>query len=143
MLFIPSILSGAIFTTETINNNKSFFQKSIDFLKMIRTFSLVSLGFILFRAENIGEAYNYICNLFTPTLFSIPKVIGYTNVTMLLSIIFITIMFFYEWKNRDKEYGLEISAKKKVWQYFHYGFIFFLIYFFSSSDTSSFIYFQF
>lgn len=143
LLYIPLMFSGAFFKNKKLKITKEGLPVISDFFKMLLTFSLVTLSLILIKADNISKAYQYFHSLFSPTLFSIPKVIGYTNVVMLLSIIFVIIMFIYEWKNREKEYGLEIGNKKIGWQYFHYIFILSLIYFFGSADTSSFIYFQF
>ena len=143
LLYIPLMLSGAFSRGQKLRVNKLGLPVITDFLKILGTFLLVTLGMIIFRADNIAHAYKYVCNLFSTSLFSIPKILGFSNVTMLLSIVFIIIMLVYEWRNRDKEYGLEISHKKIGWQFTNYAFILFFIYYFSATDTSSFIYFQF
>lgn len=143
LLFIPLILSGSFYKNKKGNEHQSGFQNLYNFLKIVATFLLVTLGFVLFRADDISEAIVYVGNIFTSSIFSVPKTIGYTNVVMLLSFLFISLMLRYEWKNKDKEYGLEISHKKIFVQYAHYAVIIFLIYFFGSADTSTFIYFQF
>jgi D-alanyl-lipoteichoic acid acyltransferase DltB (MBOAT superfamily) len=143
LLFIPLMLSGAFFKKTKLKTTKLGLPTFLDFFKMLGTFLLVTLGLIIFRADNIGQAYTYISNSFSSSILSIPKIVGYANITMILTFVFIIILLVYEWRNRDKEYGLEISHKKIGWQYFHYAFMMFMIYFLGSSDTSSFIYFQF
>lgn len=143
LLYIPLMLSGTFFKKKKLKITRYKLPYFSDFLKMVGTFLLVTFGLVIFRADNIQQAIKYISNVCSASIMSFPKVIGYNNVNMLLSIIFIIIMLLYEWKNRNKEYGLDIKEKMVIVQYCHYIFIAFLIYFFGIIDTSGFIYFKF
>ena len=110
---------------------------------MLVTFSLVTIGLIIFRAENISQAFDYILQICSPTFFSIPKLVGYVNVSALLSFVYIVIVLSLEWHNRDREYGIVFKANSKLLPQILVSFgLFFLIYYFGLS-ASSFIYFQF
>ena len=82
---------------------------------MLVTFGFVVIGWILFRAENISMAFDYIYDLFSSSLFRVPKVSGANNVKKIRSIYI---------------------------RYTLYAILLFCIYFFGN-NASSFIYFQF
>ena len=83
---------------------------------MLVTFGFVVIGWILFRAENISMALDYIYDLFSSSLFRVPKVSGANNVSALLSLIFITCMLVIEWMNRKQPFDL-ILGKYEVYIY--------------------------
>lgn len=143
LLFIPLILNGTFAKKTKIHLTKFGMPKIKDFGKMVVTFTLVTFGLIIFRAESINQFINYIKHICSSSILSIPKIIGYNNVTMLFSIVFIIIMITIEWQNKDKEYGLNISSMKyKFARYSIYLFLLILVYYFGA-DASSFIYFKF
>lgn len=143
LLFIPLILSGTFAKKTKIHLTKSGMPTIKDFGKMVATFTLVTFGLIIFRAESISQFIDYIKHICSPSILKVPKIIGYNNVTMLFSIVFIIMMVTLEWQNKDKEYGLNISALKyRFARYSIYLFLFILVYYFGA-DASSFIYFKF
>ena len=104
---------------------------------MLVTFGFVVIGWILFRAENISMAFDYIY------LFRVPKVSGANNVSALLSLIFIACMLVVEWMNRERPFGFDIKKIRSIYiRYTLYAILLFCIYFFGN-NASSFIYFQF
>ena len=78
-----------------------------EFSSMLLTFSLTVFAWIFFRAENISHAINYISEIFSPSLFSIPYFFGISNAlpTIILTAIFILI----EWLGRNNEYALAME----------------------------------
>ncbi|WP_456086837.1 MBOAT family O-acyltransferase [Parabacteroides sp.] len=107
------------------------------------TFVFVVVGWIFFRSETLSMAVDYILRLCSPSLLWVPKIMGIDNVYALISLCFIIVMLIVEWWNRDKAFGLDISAVgNKCVRYGLYGMILFSIYFFGN-NASSFIYFQF
>ena len=112
-------------------------------VSMLVTFGFVVIGWILFRAENISMALDYIYDLFSSSLFRVPKVSGANNVSALLSLIFITCMLVIEWMNRKQPFGFDIRKIRSIYiRYTLYAILLFCIYFFGN-NASSFIYFQF
>ena len=112
-------------------------------VSMLITFGFVTLGWIVFRAETLSVAFDYINNIFSSSLLRIPKVSGANNVTAMLSLAFIVILLCVEWVNRNKPFGLDIeNIQSSFVRYSIYAGIIFSIYFFGA-DSSNFIYFQF
>lgn len=110
---------------------------------MLVTFGFVVIGWILFRAENISMAFDFIYDLFSSSLFRVPKVSGANNVSALLSLIFIACMLVVEWMNRERPFGFDIKKIRSIYiRYTLYAILLFCIYFFGN-NASSFIYFQF
>lgn len=112
-------------------------------LSMPATFAFVVVGWVFFRSETLVMAADYVSGMCSASLFRIPKIMGINNVYALVSLCFILFMLLLEWWNRDKPFGLDLSAVgNKCVRYGLYGVVLFSIYFFGN-DSSSFIYFQF
>lgn len=135
LLFIPLILLK--------KNKLAAYPTFRSIIPMFVTFLLVTLGWIIFRADTLSMAFSYIGDIFSGSILKIPKVSGVNNVTAMLSLVFIAILLVVEWINRDKPFGLDIRyVRSSFVRYSIYAGILFLIYFFGA-DSSNFIYFQF
>ena len=146
ILFMPFVFSG--------KNRKYTNQVAVGRLlptlketgQMLLTFFLFILGLIVFRAESIGQAWDYFQGLLQ---FGTLRA-GYRFFTwpkMWPENLFIIIMMVVEWLQRGKEHGLEFSDEKgflkfRVVRWLVYYIIIVLI-LNSSSSSQSFIYFQF
>lgn len=135
LLFIPLLL---------INKKKQPVQSGLrSFISMLVTFGFVTLGWIIFRADTLSVAFDYIGDIFSGSLLKVPKVSGANNVTAMLSLVFIFLLLVVEWMNRNKTFGLDIdNIRSSFVRYSIYAGILFVIYFFGA-DSSNFIYFQF
>lgn len=113
-----------------------------EFFHVLLTFSLTVFAWIFFRTDNINHAFEYISEIFSDSLFSLPYFKDRLQAfnTILLVIVFI----FIEWKGRNGQYGIAtIGLKWKVaYRYAFYYAIMFAIYWFSGKEQQ-FIYFQF
>ena len=79
------------------------------FLSMLLTFVLVTVGWILFRATSIAEAVQFVSFVFDKSLFSIPWLMSKKFwVPLFVSII---VMFVFEWLGREGGYGLSFYAR--------------------------------
>lgn len=142
-LFIPLIINNSFGRRNKLKTTSCGIPCFKQFLQMLTTFLFVTIGLIIFRAESISQAFDYMSHICSLTFFSVPKVIGYVNVSALLSIIYIVIVLLLEWYNRDREYGIAFKSDCRFQsQILVYFFLIFLIYYFGAS-ASSFIYFQF
>ena len=111
-----------------------------ELFQMLVTFGLVVIGWIIFRAENIGQAYAYLSKVFSLSIFHFERFDG------MRAFGFALILLFIEWLQRDKQHALEFSTRKP----FNYRFVRWGAYFvvimmivlFSGGDQT-FIYFQF
>lgn len=113
-----------------------------EFWAMSSTFSLTVFAWIFFRADSVGHAISYIAEIFSLSLFSIPKFVGMYNalITVLLVCIFVLI----EWFGREGQYALAHIGQtwKRPLRYAMYYSLIFAILWFSGKEQE-FIYFQF
>ena len=75
--------------------------------QMFLTFFLATIGWIIFRADSIGQAWDYMRGICSASLFSRPDASGVTGFTAA-----ICIMILVEWLMRNKEHGMDLSGIK-------------------------------
>ena len=142
LLFLPLIILGKNRKyTNTVAEGK-LLPNLKEIVQMGITFILVVFGWILFRAENITHACNYISEIFSMSLFTFPS---YYNIFSRWDIIFIAISMIIEWLGRNNQHALEKFGSKWKW-YFRWGFyytVIIVIIFFQRDEIQQFIYFQF
>jgi len=140
--FLPFLLTNNNRNNlETIAQGK-FFPSIKEFSFMLLTFGLTVFAWIFFRANNIGHAINYISEILSPSLFSIPKFAGMGRA--LTTIILVAIFVLVEWKGREGQYAIAHLGIK--WtpplRYAMYYAIIIAIFWFGGKEQQ-FIYFQF
>jgi D-alanyl-lipoteichoic acid acyltransferase DltB (MBOAT superfamily) len=109
---------------------------------MLLTFSLTVLAWIFFRARNIEHALNYISEIFSPSLFSVPNFSGINRA--LLAIFLVGVFVLIEWIGREGQYAIEklgLKWKKPLRYGMYYTIIAAIIWF--GGNEQEFIYFQF
>lgn len=135
LLFLPLLLTrrNRKYTNQIAQNSK--LPSITESLQMITTFSLVVLGWILFRATSINEAFDYIQKIFTNA--SMPdEFIGKKAICFCLLLIIV------EWIQRKKEHGFQFVISNKYIRYTFY-IVAALIILTQSGQQVQFIYFQF
>ncbi len=113
-----------------------------DVLKMGKTFLLTLIAWIFFRSDSVVDAFAYLQQLCTASLFTKPATIaGSTKERVLL----ILVLIICEWLQREKAHGLEFKSERWLPSPLRWGVYYSLLYvLFSSGGTQqSFIYFQF
>ncbi|MDR1897665.1 MAG: MBOAT family protein [Prevotellaceae bacterium] len=139
LLFLPLLLVG--------NNRKyidtvaanSLLPSVKELFSILITFALVTIGWIIFRAENLQQAFDYISGMCSSSLLSIPSpLIG--KKAMLFSAVLIAV----EWFGRKNRYAIEKIGLGWKWQFrwMMYHAITMLIIMFAGQGQD-FIYFQF
>ena len=89
---------------------------------MTLTFFLVVMGWIIFRADTLAQAGEYIAGIASASLFSKPDVAGITGFSLA-----IVIMVLAEWFQRGKEHALDLDrVKAPVLRYIVYAAVIFL-----------------
>jgi D-alanyl-lipoteichoic acid acyltransferase DltB (MBOAT superfamily) len=120
LLFMPLLLlgksrnnTGVVAAGRRLPSLKELFQ-------MLLTFALVTLTRIVFRAETIGVAFQYIKNLFSRSLFQSPgfRIIAWADI--IRAIVSILLLLAVEWVNREKDFGLAVSWKSPVLRWAFY-----------------------
>jgi D-alanyl-lipoteichoic acid acyltransferase DltB (MBOAT superfamily) len=140
--YISLIINGTMNKKKKISKN-AIFPSIQEFINMLATFTLVMLTFILFRANNIQQAFEFYQRLCSISIFSIPD---FDNKLLLLSTLFFTIgMLILEWFQRENDHALKINQSKinKIQSILVYYLIIFLIIMFGSTAENQFIYFKF
>ena len=107
--------------------------------QMLLTFFLVVMGWIIFRAESIGQAWNIICSIFNTSLFEMPFMYVGTKKRLLL----VAIMLVIEWISRKKEHALQYNSNMPSWLAWICSLAIALIMLEFAGNSQSFIYFQF
>ena len=108
--------------------------------QMLLTFFLAVFGWIIFRAESIGQAWEYVCGILNKSLFSVPWI---HSATYILPMPFILAVFvLLEWVGRNGEYPQPLRQSKKIWRWATYLFFVIMVFAFGT-PSESFIYFQF
>jgi hypothetical protein len=107
---------------------------------MLLTFALVVIGWIIFRAENISQAWDYLSRMCSMVQSTVPLIIRKKT------FLFIAIMLFVEWVNREKAHGLQFNycgiLKHRFIRWVFYALMILFIKMLSGAQ-SDFIYFQF
>jgi divalent metal cation (Fe/Co/Zn/Cd) transporter len=141
LLFVPLITFGLMFKKTKIKTYRWGFPKWKTLGEMLLTFSLVTFGLVIFRAESLNQAVEYIKGLFSSTLFTISQGI---NVPFTLPVLSVIVTVIIEWWGRDDQYAIEkigITWHKFLRLLFYYAILFSIIAF--AGHKERFIYFQF
>ena len=140
VLFLPLILMGK----NRKYTNKIAEGRLLPTLKevgqMLVTFVLAMFGWVIFRSENIGQAWEYVCMIFNKSLFKIPYFVSPTYILPMPFILFVLVVL--EWTGRNKECPITMRYHQRVWRWLVYVLFIVMIFAFGES-TESFIYFQF
>lgn len=141
LLFVPLVLSGAFMKKAKMKTNRLGLPVLKDFGRMVLTFILVVIGLIVFRAESVGQAWQYICGLFSKTLFGVPWLINrHYYVPVMLSLV---VMFVAEWLQRNREHAFDLNGIKSRLLRWSIYFTTVVVLFWLGGHAETFIYFQF
>jgi len=116
----------------------------VEFFQIIKTFLILTITLVFFRADSINEAFQFQCSMFTNFYWD-DLFFDKTNVNkeyFCFTLIFITLMFMVEWLNRTASFGLQKMPQNKIIRYIIYIFLCLIVlqFFFGKNE---FIYFQF
>ena len=137
-LFLPLILLGKNRKYRDTVAEGRLLPSLKEFGQMLLTFFLATVGWIIFKADSIGQAWYYMKGICSASLFSRPDASGVTGFAVA-----IVIMLLVEWFQRDKEHGFDLSGiKRGVIRYAAYLAVLFLTFAFGGHAVN-FIYFQF
>lgn len=107
VLFLPLILIGKNRKYRNTVAEGRLLPSLKEVGQMLLTFFLATIGWIIFRADSIGQAWDYLRGMCSMSLFSWPDVSGVTGFSVA-----IVIMLVVEWLMRNKEHGMDLSGVK-------------------------------
>ncbi len=115
VLFIPLLLLGRNRRNTDIVAQGRILPSIKEFGQMFMTLILVIIGWVIFRAESITEAWGYICGMFDGSVLTPPpasfKWLYYRNVIVYLCVV---ILFGVEWLQREQEHGLQFNNRMRL-----------------------------
>lgn len=109
--------------------------------QMLVTFCLAAIGWVIFRSETIGDAWSYLCAIFSQGLFEGALSIATPEYGILL--IALPLMVVVEWLNRDREYCFARQPRCRWIRWVGYMVLITIIVCFMQTSEMPFIYFQF
>ena len=146
LFFLPLLLTGRNRShLDTISRGKLWVSGS-ELLKMISTFSLVTLGWIFFRADSIEHGFQFISHLFTNISEPINRAsLSFTNLFIIGDLLMLILFIIVEWIRREQAHPLYFSANggNRMKRWFLYVGVIFLIVLYGQTEELPFIYFQF
>lgn len=126
---------------EDVVANGRYFPSIKELMQMVITFFLAVIGWIIFRAESMTQAVNYISAMVTNKFFDASFLCGKVN------IIYCILLLFVDWLQREKQHALQwnqtIIEKRKWVQYVVDYIVILLILILGNFQGNQFIYFQF
>ena len=136
LLFLPLILLGRNRKYTNLVAEERVLPSWKELGQILLTFILVVVGWIIFRAETIGQAGQFISAIFAQGLFQRPQ-IPFTA-------IYITMMLVVEWIQRKNEHGLQFTHHITPWlRYPIYYSLIIMCLLCTPVQSEPFIYFQF
>ena len=139
LLFLPLILTGKNRKYRDTVAEGRLLPTLQELGQMLLTFFLVVIGWIIFRAESIGEAWGYISNLFIRDFFSLPFIYVGTK----KCIFFIFVLLLAEWFFRKSDHCFQFDTTTPSWVPIVTSAVMVLVIMEFAAHSQSFIYFQF
>lgn len=142
LYIMPSIIFNTNRNNLDIVAQGKYLPTMKDFFSIGITFSLTVIAWIFFRSPTVGHAIHYISEIFSPTLFTIPK---FPNMARgLIIILFILFFLIVEWLGRERQFAIShigVKWAKPLRWVFYYSII--LAIYTYAGTNQQFIYFQF
>lgn len=136
ILFLPLIVLGKNRKYTNVVAEDRALPNITELGQIVLTFILAMIGWVLFRSETIGQAWDFLCGMFNSTLFAKPSIPFKT-------VLFVVIMLVVEWIQRKKEHGFVMDGvKSAVLRYACYLAVLLVIFVYGVFNET-FIYFQF
>lgn len=141
LLFSPLILSGRNRKYTDVVAHDRLLPSLKEFFMMVATFVLVVLGWIIFRAESITEAYGYTAHMFSNIGTFTVAAMGVKK-----AMLWVFVLVAVEWLQRNRQHAFQLPEKgllkSRAVRWAIYLIVFLSCLLFSGQKTD-FIYFQF
>ena len=139
LLFVPLVLSGVFMKKDRLRTNRIGLPVLKDFFRILLTFGLVLIGWIIVRSESVGMAWEYFCRVFNQSVFTMPFLYVGTKKCILFSLI----MLLVEWLGRRQEHPMHYGNVFPEWIKVMISLLLVVVMLEFASKSQSFIYFQF
>ena len=141
LLFLPLIMLGL--NRKYLNNvaENRLLPSVRELFQMLTTFLLTVIGWVIFRAESISQAFDYLKNMFASGMLHSP--IDFFNYPETWVAYFVIFMLIIEWLNRSRRHGLDLSIGSRTIRWIIYLTLAVSIFAFKYNVCTPFVYFQF
>lgn len=136
LYFVPLIIAGKQKKYNDIVAKGKLLPSLYELLQMGTVFVLTLFGWIFFRAESLGQAFEYIGHMCSYHLFIIPK--EYRG-----GLVYVVFILIVEWFQRSKLHGLQIETLSVKMRWTIYYVFIVSIFMHGKIGYEPFIYFQF
>lgn len=133
--FIPLILNEKSKIPSKIVASKRMFPTIREFIQIVFTFFLTSIGWIFFRSQSLSQAFGYLARVFSIELFTLPN-------DHRQGLVYLFCLLIIEWIQRKKQHALEIHNFNLIIRWIIY-IVLALIVIMHFDRPQTFIYFQF
>lgn len=141
-LFLPLILTGNNRKYKEIVAGDRLLPNFKEFCQILLTFALVTAGWVIFRADNLPQAWSFFTGLFHGN--SLGDLKFFVNKTFLSRAVWIFVMLLVEWIDRREEHGLSMKGvSHRAVRYAIYLAIILVTMLYYDDGSPKFIYFQF
>ena len=142
LLFLPLILTGNNRKYKEVVAPDRVFPSFKEFGQILLTFALVTVGWVIFRADNLPQAWEFILGMFTWNTWK--EISFVVSAPFLVRAIWIVIMLVVEWIDRKEEHGLSmVGVKYRALRYAVYFALILVTILYFDDGSPKFIYFQF
>ena len=86
----------------------------VDFLLNYVTFALAAVGWIIFRAETIGDAWRYVRRIFSPAILDRVALGGSYESPGIHAAVGVAILLAVEWSQRTRQHGLQLTGRAHI-----------------------------
>ncbi len=141
LLFLPLILLGKNRKYRDTVAEGRLLPSFKEAEQMLVTFLLITFGWILFRSDTIGQAWDYMTHIFNISLFTKPMLL--TRAYYIPICISIIALVLAEWFQRDKSFALDLSLISQPRIRYIVYILLILSVFWYGGQAETFLYFQF
>jgi len=110
LLFVPLLLLGKNRQNTDIPAQGKYLPSAKELGQILLTFFLVLIGWIFFRADNIGHAIAYLANMFSTSLFNPIQLSSAVKLEAVIALASAMLLIAVEWQHRHKDFGLDWST---------------------------------
>ena len=142
LFFIPLVLLKRNRSFLDTVKTKWLFPSIKEGLYILCTYLLVTIAWVFFRADTVGEALLYFNGMFSDSLWTFPKQFEHTKMKLIL--LFIIGFIGMEWFGRNQEYAIErLASRWPLLARYAFYYVLAIIVFLFKGSQQDFIYFQF
>lgn len=142
LLFLPLILTGNNRKYRDVVAPDRFLPSLKEIGQILLTFELVTIGWVIFRADTLPQAWEYISGMVKWK--SPADALFFVSPVFLTRAVWIAILVFVEWFDRQREHGLTMSGiRYRAVRYAIYFVIALVLILYFDDGSPKFIYFQF